>query len=260
MNKDSFIKLLREEVERYSDIISCDDGTWTVKGFIDIYRRIYTISADTKVISKIIELYIFPKLLDFARRNNMEIILTDEQNFYPDITFKDTEGHLYAVDLKSSYRKDDNHINGMTLGAFTGYFRDRDSTKNITKPFTYNSYSAHIVLGVIYSPVKKVDECSSYDLHELDDITSVVKDFQFFVQEKWRLATDRPGSGNTKNIGSVSKISDLLEGNGVFATLGEDVFDDYWRYYLTKDMAKAAELESPYYTNIEEYKSFRNID
>ena len=190
----------------------------------------------------------------------MEIILTDEQNFYPDITFKDTEGHLYAVDLKSSYRKDDNHINGMTLGAFTGYFRDRDSTKNIMKPFTYNSYSAPIVLVVIYSPVKKVDECSSYDLQELDDITSVVKDFQFFVQEKWRLATDRPGSVNTKNIGSVSKISDLLEGNGVFATLGEDVFDDYWRHYLTKDMAKAAELESPYYTNIEEYKSFRNID
>ena len=259
MDKESFIELLRGEVQQYKDVISCVDGSWAVKGFIDVYRRIYTISADTKVISKIIELYIFPKLFEFAHKNNMEIILADEQNFYPDITFRDCEGHLYAVDLKSSYRKDENHINGMTLGAFTGYFRDRDSTKNITKPFTYGSYLAHVVLGVIYTPVKNVDECHSYDLEDLDKICSVVKDFQFFVQEKWKLAIDRPGSGNTKNIGSVSRIADLLNGNGVFADLGEEVFDDYWRHYLTNDMAKAAELEKPYYTNLTEYKSFKHL-
>ena len=188
------------------------------------------------------------------------LICTDEQNFYPDITFKDREGNLYAVDLKTSYRKDDEHINGMTLGAFTGYFRDRNSTKNITRPYTYNSYCAHIVLGIIYSPLKNVDECNNYALEELDEIKSVVKDIQFFVQEKWRLAIDRPGSGNTKNIGSTNKISDLLNGNGVFSELGEEVFDDYWKHYLTKDMAKAAELEKPFYTNIEEYKVFKNIE
>lgn len=260
MNKKKFIDLLREEVGQYKDIVSCADGSWAVKGFIDTYRRIYTISLDTKVVSKVVELYIFPKLLEFAHRNGLEMILTDEQNFYPDITFKDDEGNLYAVDLKSSYRKDEEHINGMTLGAFTGYFRDRESTKNITKPFTYGSYCAHIVLGVIYSPVSGVDEFKDYGLEELDEIKSVVKDFQFFVQEKWKLAIDRPGSGNTKNIGSTNKISDLLNGNGVFAELGEDVFDDYWRHYLTKEMAKSAELEKPFYTNIAEYKVFKNID
>ena len=259
MDKQTFIDLLREEAGKYKELVSCCDGTWAVKGFIDVHRHIYTISADTKVISKIIELYIFPKLLDFARRNNLEIFLTDEQNFYPDITFKDSDGNLYAVDLKSSYRKDDEHINGMTLGAFTGYFRNRDSSKNITKPFTYNSYSAHIVLGVIYTPVKGVTECDCYKLEQLSDIKSVVKDFQFFVQEKWKLAIDRPGSGNTRNIGSVSKISDLINGRGVFADLGESVFDDYWRCYLTKDMAAAAELEKPYYTNISEYKTFKKL-
>lgn len=30
----------------------------------------------------------------------------------------------------------------MTLGAFTGYFRDRESLKNITHP--YKDYKAHI--------------------------------------------------------------------------------------------------------------------
>ena len=259
MDKDTFIRLLREEVEDYTRIISCEDGTWAVKGFIDIYKNIYTISADTKVVSKIIELYIFPKILVFAQKNGLEIKLTTEQNFYPDITFKDKSGHLFAVDLKSSYRKKNGHSNGMTLGAFTGYFRDRNSTKNITHPYTYGSYDAHIVLGVIYSPLKKIDERTSYTLDQLGEIKSVVKDFQFFVQEKWRLASDKPGSGNTKNIGSITDINDLVNGNGTFAQLGEAVFDDYWRHYLTKDMAKAAELEKPLYTNIEEYKNFKNL-
>ena len=64
MNKEKFIDLLREEVGQYKDIVSCADGSWAVKGFIDTYRRIYTISLDTKVVSKVVELYIFPKLLE----------------------------------------------------------------------------------------------------------------------------------------------------------------------------------------------------
>ena len=88
---------------------------------------------------------------------------------------------------------------------------------------------------------------------------SVVKDITFFVQEKWKIAFDRPGSGNTKNIGSVCLIDDLVNGKGVFAELGEDVFDDYWTNYLTPDMAKRAELAKPYYNNLESYKKFRDI-
>lgn len=183
--------------------------------------------------------------------------LTKEQNFYPDITFKDKEGNLFAVDLKSSYRKNKLRINGMTLGAFTGYFRDRESHKNVTHP--YGEYKAHVVLGIIYSANEGIDERKIYALEQLDDITSVIKDFTFFVQEKWRIAIDRPGSGNTKNIGSVNSIEDLVNGNGPFSVLGEEVFDDYWTCYLTKDMAKAAELQKPYYSNLAEYKQFKNI-
>lgn len=257
MEKETFITLLRETVEEFANQISTEDGSWVVKGFIDTYKNIYTISADTKVISKIIELYIFPKILEFASKNKLEIELTKEQNFYPDITFKDEDGNLFAVDLKSSYRKDSNDINGMTLGAFTGYFRDRKSVKNITHP--YEEYKAHVVLGVIYDSIRDIDERKIYSLDELDEIVSVIKNFKFFVQEKWKIAIDRPGSGNTKNIGSVNKILDLINGNGTFASLGEAVFDDYWTNYLTKDMAKAAELSGPYYKNIAEYKTFKHI-
>ena len=258
MTTKEFISKLRKSVNTFSSFVSTKDGQWVVKGFIDVYKNIYTISTDTKVVSKIIELYIFPLLLKFAQDNGLEMELTKEQNFYPDITFKDSKGNLFAVDLKSSYRKTKNSINGMTLGAFTGYFRDRESTKNVTHP--YGEYKAHIVLGIIYSENdEEIDERRKYTLEELDEIISVVKDITFFVQEKWRIAIDRPGSGNTKNIGSVSSISALINGQGTFADLGEKVFDDYWMNYLTIDMAKKAELKSPYYHNLETYKKFRNI-
>ena len=145
----------------------------------------------------------------------------------------------------------------MTLGAFTGYFRERNSTKNVSHP--YNAYKAHVVLGIIYSTARGIDEQKTYMVEQLNEIASVVKDFQFFVQEKWKIAIDRPGSGNTKNIGSVTKISDLIEGNGPFSALGENFFDDYWMHYLTNDMARNAELPAPYYSNIEQYKTFKHI-
>lgn len=66
--------------------------------------------------------------------------------------------------------------------------------------------------------------------------------------------------GIQKNIGSVSKIEDLINRNGIFIELGEDVFNDYWMYYLTSDMAKKVELPKPYYSNLSEYKHFKHIE
>lgn len=257
MTKDEFINKLRTAVSTFGPCVSTSNGQWVVKGFVDIYKQVYTISNDTKVVSKIIEICIFPLLYKFAQDNGLELELTREQNYYPDVTFRDSDGNLYAVDIKSSYRKGEGRINGMTLGAFTGYFRNRHSTKNVTH--LYESYKAHIVLGIIYTESDIIDKFETYSLDELDKIQSVVKDIVFFVQEKWRIASDRPGSGNTKNIGSVSRIDDLINGNGPFSILGEDVFDDYWMNYLTADMARNAELMAPYYHNLDSYKRFRNL-
>jgi len=91
----------------------------------------------------------------------------------------------------------------------------------------------------------------------LQDIVSVVRDFQFLLQEKWRIAKDRPGSGNTKNIGSITNIRDLIDGNGPFTPYGEEVFDDYWMNYLTTDMARAIDSDVPY-RNLEEYWTWRD--
>lgn len=42
----------------------------------------------------------------------------------------------------------------------------------------------------------------------------------------------------------------------MFASLGEDVYDDYWMYYLTTDMAKALEIQRPY-TNLKTYLDYK---
>jgi len=143
----------------------------------------------------------------------------------------------------------------MTLGAFTGYFRKRESNKNTLYP--YGKYAGHFVLGVIYSKCDDVaDERKQFTLDDLPIIPSVVKQFHFFAQPKYRIASSRPGSGNTKNIGSMIKITDLVNGTGPFATLGEEVYDDYWMFYLTRDMAQALSLTRPY-MNLKTYLEYK---
>ena len=143
----------------------------------------------------------------------------------------------------------------MTLGAFTGYFRKRDSNKNTLYP--YSQYAGHFVLGVIYSKCDDAaDERKQFNLEDLPKIPSVIKDFRFFAQPKYRIASSRPGSGNTKNIGSVLKIDDLVNGTGSFASLGAEVYDDYWMFYLTRDMAAALSLGRPY-TNLKTYLEYK---
>lgn len=256
--KADFLQKIQEEIALLNQSLSTTKGDWVVKGFIDIAKNIYTISIDTKVISKIMELLIFPNICNFAKKNDLKIMLSKEQNFYPDITFIDKQGNKFALDIKSTYRKDEKTVNGMTLGAFTGYFRNRKSSKNIT--FPYDEYLGHYVLGIIYSRNNNVpDEKTVYDLDNLQNIPSVIKDFDFFIQEKYKIAIDRPGSGNTKNIGSATHIDTLINGQGVFSQLGETIFDDYWMFYLTKEMAKAAELSKPPYSNLKEYKELKKI-
>jgi len=87
----------------------------------------------------------------------------------------------------------------------------------------------------------------------------VVRDLEFFAQPKFRIAKDQPGSGNTKNIGAVSKLDDLINGTGPFAKLGEAVFDNYWMFYLTRDMARAAEIGNPPYTTLATYLVHKRI-
>ena len=63
---------------------------------------------------------------------------------------------------------------------------------------------------------------------DFNECNRFIRYFTFFAEEKWRIASDKSGSGNTANIGSIQKIDDIVLGNGVFAKAGEELFDDYW--------------------------------
>ena len=66
MTKESFIQLLTEEAKTYKNFLETESHDWIVKGFIDVDKNVYTITNDTKVVSKIIEILLIPKLLLFA--------------------------------------------------------------------------------------------------------------------------------------------------------------------------------------------------
>jgi hypothetical protein len=254
--RKAFANALAEFTASLRQYVAGDDGQWTVKGFIDIYRNIFTVSSDTKIVSKILEIHMFPRLLAFAESQGYSIVLAEKQNWYPDLSFvcKADPNLKFAVDLKTSYRDPEfpGHVNGFTLGSHGAYFKDRSSTKNIQ--FPYSDYCAHFCLGVIYSRIDpdELDETRSFVVEELGhegchptpsrpgnqvsslrSITSVVRDFEFFVCEKWQLASDRQGSGNTANIGAITWIEDIRSGRGVFSNLGEKWFDEYWMNHGT---------------------------
>ena len=68
---------MREYLPQFKSALANDIGDWVVKGFIDTYQNIYTISADTKVISKLIELMLFPIITDFARKKSYTLHLAE---------------------------------------------------------------------------------------------------------------------------------------------------------------------------------------
>jgi len=230
--KKDFEKKLKLFTETLSKHISTEDGQWSIKGFIDTYQNIYTLSNDTKIVSKILEIHLFPKILEFANDNGYRVVLAEHQNYYPDVSLVkiDDENIKFALDFKTSYRNPKKPFlcNGFTLGSHGKYFEDRTSTKNIQ--FPYSDYLGHFCLGIIYdrNEIATIDETKSYKLTQLDSIKSVVNNFQFFAVEKWKIASDKGGSGNTANIGSINNIEDICSGNGMFSKLGEKWFDDYW--------------------------------
>ncbi|MCA9948846.1 MAG: EcoRV family type II restriction endonuclease [Anaerolineales bacterium] len=261
--KAEFEAQLKEFVRGLQVHISTDDGQWTVKGFIDVFQNVYTISSDTKIVSKILEIHLFPQIVEFAKLHGYRIVLADHQNYYPDISLVHIQNEeiKFALDFKTTYRIPNKPYlcNGFTLGSHGKYFEDRKSSKNIQ--FPYGSYLGHFCLGIIYDRVDgtTIDETRIHRLHELQAITSVIRNFQFFVAEKWRIASDKSGSGNTANIGSINNIEDIIHGNGMFSKLGEEWFDDYWMNFrkITIPDGKGGTTKI---STLKEFVTYRNGD
>jgi hypothetical protein len=204
------------------------DITWEAKGFYASDGRVYPFGTDTKVLSTVFESFCAPIILEIADKYDY-IVAFAKQTIYPDFTLTPIGKSLerIAIDVKTTYQEGNRTI-VFTLGSYTSFLRD--GTKNIS--FPYNQYSAHWIIGFVY------ERCSGiaskvHEVKKIEDLICPYKNVRYFIQEKYKIAGQRPGSGNTTNIGSfpTKDIEDLRQGNGPFSSLGERTFEEYWRNY-----------------------------
>lgn len=219
--------------------------SWDIYGIIDQEDNVFSIGDDTKLLGRVFEILTAPVIESVASDNDLEVEPAERQTFYPDFTLMESEDdeNKTAVDIKTtykrgvyksgsskySYEKGDPKPLKFTLGSFGSYLRD--NTKNIRYP--YDTYGDHYVVGFAYTRNESASEGVEKSIEDRDDIKSPYEDVEYFVQEKYKVAGIKPGSGNTENIGSfvTNDVEDLQKGKGPFSELGEEVFEDYWRNY-----------------------------
>ena len=234
---------------------------WDILGIIDEKQNIFPMTSDTKVLSKVFEMKITPDFRRIASKlsikgNDCALVLAKEQNQYPDITL--SGGILgkekIAIDIKSAYRKGEGKFSGFTLGAFNGYFKNRNSTKNIA--FPYKEYSKHWVLCFIYERDRETDITARYSLKDMEKIPKIITNVEIILQDTWEVAQTTPGSGNTTNIGGIDDIEKLKKGTGTFSSEGENIFNDYWMHYIRNEDCNKIGLKEQPFTNITSYKKW----
>lgn len=223
-----FINVFKKKMEE-------KDIDWEVSALISPNRKLFSLGSDSKLIGRIFELISYNILQEIADENGLILYPSKAQTVYPDFTFmkdvKDKE--KIAVDIKTTYRRFSKNEKlsdyVFTLGSFASYMRD--GKKNISYP--YNEYAKHYVIGFVYTRNENASEGRMYDVNDLEKLPVPYKDVEVFVQEKYKISGDKPGSGNTENIGSfrTNKMEYLINGEGPFSGLGIDVYEDYWSGY-----------------------------
>jgi Restriction endonuclease EcoRV len=160
-----------------------------------------------------------------------------------------------AIDIKTTYRSftPQGAVKPFryTLGSYTSFLRSPTATKNIKYP--YMEYSDHWVVGFLYTRREGVP-AKVYHRPDPRQLACPYHDVAYFVQEKYKIVGESPGSGNTTNIGSLqsSNIEDFRQGGGPFAAHGKAICDDYWRSY-----GKTAAERT--YTKVETFLAWRQL-
>lgn len=228
--KFKFDKEFQKKVkELYPDALE-----WQLVGVLVNDQRVFTLSYDSKILSGLFEIFCEPIVSEIARQNNLKLEKS-KQNQYPDFTlFKDIDDkNKIAIEVKSTYRqyKKDGSLKpfGFTLGSYRSFLRDPLGKRGILYP--YEDYGEHWIIGFLYT---RNPSCRNVEIKQIIDaanLESPFTDIEYFVQEKYKIAGKRAGSGNTTNIGSIKSysINDFQEGKGPFKTHKD--FEDYWRSF-----------------------------
>ncbi|MCM1056770.1 MAG: restriction endonuclease [Firmicutes bacterium] len=221
---------------------------WEVSALISPDGRLFSLGSDSKLIGRIFELICYNILQEIADENGLILHPSEAQTVYPDFTLMRStdDKKKIAVDIKTTYRKflksgvPSGYV--FTLGSYASYMRD--GKKNISYP--YNEYAKHYVIGFIYTRNENASEGKVFSINDLSELPVPYKDVEVFVQEKYKIAGDRPGSRNTENIGSfkTNRIDYLVNGEGPFSELGIEIYEDYWRGFKKyREESKYTSLE-----------------
>ena len=181
---------------------------------------------DSKILAKLFEYPILEEIKKLKEYYDFDIVSSGKQVKYPDYTicFKESN-EVIALDVKSSYRINKDRISGFSLGSYQGSLRDQESVRYSVLP--YSQYTKHYCICIIYDKVS-----SEEDVFPAQNI-------DVWIREKYMIASDKPGSGNTKNIGSVKAIEDIVNSNGKFAQYGRKLFEEYWMSYVPRQSLEA---------------------
>ncbi|MHA1437836.1 MAG: type II restriction endonuclease [Promethearchaeota archaeon] len=241
-------------------------------GFITRDLQLFPISLDTKLLSKLIEItsisYIIQEIL--PKLHHWKLYFPTAQNVYPDMIFINKNAKkMVAVDFKSTYLKNETSISGFTLGTFNGYFKNKMGSpcckaviNGKEKKFYYGEFSEHYLICYIYKR-KDDPELLGTKLKNFDDLKKATQNIDkqieikhIVVTPKWKVARKVPGSGNTANIGSISNVNDLVNGNAEFDS--KEQFEEFWTYRFDHTLAlkrirKTHKSFQPPYKDFNEY-------
>lgn len=244
-------------------------------GFLTQDKRFFPISSDTKLLSKILEITLMGYLRETIENELTEwgVGFCEAQNQYPDFfLFNHESKEMIAIDFKSTYLKDETTISGFTLGAFNGYFKNQEKRMccyseidGIKKRLFYKDFIAHYVICIIYERLNHIhpfmDEIRNFE--DLENSISKISNFisiKFIgLTPKWRVASSRPGSGNTANIGSINNFEQIRKGIPFFQD--ENQFIEYWIYFLNQADAlkRIRKIHKDFvapYNNFEQYTNW----
>lgn len=196
--------------------------------------NVYTLSYDSKILSGIFEIFCEPIINEIAGEKDL-VIEKSAQNIYPDFTLYSAEepNRKLAIEEKSTYRKYNKKGEllkfSFTLGSYRSFLRDASGRKGILYP--YKKYSEHWIIGFLYSRNPDCRKTEIRKIIEASSLQSPYTDIEYFVQQKFRIAGRKPGSGNTTNIGSFKSndINDFRQGK--FGFESQEEFEKYWRNY-----------------------------
>ena len=227
---------------------------YSLCGVVDRRARVYPLGSDTKVISTLFEIVTRQAVVTYAKSVGLRLVEPTKQNHYPDFTLMNNEedSMKIALDVKTTYRKEGQSRFSYTLGSYTSYIHPETEGKNIV--FPYSQYREHWIIGFVYKRAEDKRDMGGriYSFDTLKQIPVPFDSVEVFMQEKWQIAGDRAGSGNTTNIGSVGgTIDDLTSGNGVFDS--EMEFLEYWRGYKRTERGRRSS-----YSNIHEFRAERS--